>query len=382
MEQGLIPAVVGLSIAMEIVALAALKPQGFGPLILAAFLTVDTAWLGASALFCKAPAVDTLLFGPAVLAGVGTTLASAAAVGAIASILQSVTSVAVGGDVLAAILTSTLLPILAAGTAFSIDLERREKLSRLRATLGSLRRMQIGELFPHTLFQVREYMTSVTSVAEALSLQAQNTPLAEKMGRLRALVQECNAKIGRLMDTMRARATARRAAAPEPFQLADALDEAAKAATELHGAGQVTAIVRCEQVPPLSHDRATVRDLILTVALNASEALGPKGGTIYLEGKMADKLVEVSVSDDGGGIRDELLGEVFNPFFTTKETQGGLGLGLSMARRIAREMGGNLDLATDGSRTVARISFPTDAGLPQVFTGDSTWASRRGSAGK
>ncbi len=380
-EAAMIPAAAGSALLLASAGLGFLKPQGLGPLVTSALLALDAAWLGGAAIWAKAPAADALLAAPAALAGVASGLYPALIVGGIAAAAQAALAITAGGDFPLALLRALMLPATAAGAAFAVDLDRRERLTRLKSALGSLRRMQVGELFPHTLFQVREYMTSVTSVTEGLALQAQDTPLAEKMGRLRSLVQECNAKIGRLMDTMRARATARRAT-PEPFDLAEVLDEAARAATELHGAGAVQAIVRCEAVPPLKHDRGAVRDLVLTIAQNAAEALGPKGGRILVTGKLAENVVEIEVSDDGGGIRDELLGEVFNPFFTTKETQGGLGLGLSMARRIAREMGGNLDLATDGSRTIARLTFPTEAGLPQVFTGDSTWASRRGAAGK
>lgn len=378
----MVPAAAASLLLLLAVGLAAFKPKGAGPLATAALLAADAVWLGAAAVWCKAPAADALLAAPVALAGLASGLLPALIVGALAAGAQAWIAVATGGDVPLALLRAAMLPALGAAAALAVDLDRRERLSRLRAVLGSLRRMQVGELFPHTLFQVREYMTSVTSLTETLALQAQATPLAEKMGRLRTLVQECNAKIGRLMDTMRARATSRRPSAPEPFDLAALLDETARAATELHGGGAVEAIVRCEAVEPLKLDRAVVRDLVLTLAQNAVEALGPTGGRILVAGRLADKLVEVEVSDDGGGIRDELLGEVFNPFFTTKKTQGGLGLGLSMARRIAREMGGNLDLATDGSRTTARLTFPTEAGLPRVFTGDSTWARRRGSAGK
>ncbi|MBI4347073.1 MAG: HAMP domain-containing histidine kinase [Elusimicrobia bacterium] len=362
--------------------LAALKPAGLGGLATAVLLGMDAAWLGVASAWVKAPAADALLAAPAALAGLSSPWPAALVVGAIAAAAQVWASAASGADLVAGVVRALALPPLAAGIALAVDAERRERLQRLKTTLGSLRRLQIAELFQFTLFQVREYMTSVTSVTEGLALQAQQTPLAEKLTRLRALVQEANAKVGRLMDTMRARATSRRAAQAEPFDLRELLEEAARATAELHGGGAVETIVRCESVEPLKLERPVVRDLVVTIAHNAAEALGPKGGTILLAGRVAEKLVEIEVTDQGGGIPDELLGEVFNPFFTTKETQGGLGLGLSMARRIARAIGGNLDLATDGTRTVARLSLPTEAGLPQVFTGDSTWAGRRGSAGK
>lgn len=50
----------------------------------------------------------------------------------------------------------------------------------------------------------------------------------------------------------------------------------------------------------------------------------------------------LSVADTGGGIPGDVLGEMFNPFFTTKEV--GTGLGLTLIRRIVRAHGGHVEV--------------------------------------
>jgi two-component system sensor histidine kinase FlrB len=50
----------------------------------------------------------------------------------------------------------------------------------------------------------------------------------------------------------------------------------------------------------------------------------------------------LSIGDTGGGIPQEIVGEVFNPFFTTKEI--GTGLGLTLVRRIARAHRGRVEV--------------------------------------
>jgi len=74
--------------------------------------------------------------------------------------------------------------------------------------------------------------------------------------------------------------------------------------------------------------------------------------------------VEVSVGDTGGGIPEEILPEVFNPFFTTKEA--GTGLGLTLVRRIARAHGGRVDVDNrPGQGATFRIRLPLVTEAPQ-----------------
>ncbi len=74
-----------------------------------------------------------------------------------------------------------------------------------------------------------------------------------------------------------------------------------------------------------------------------------------------EEWVEVSVGDTGGGIPEGILGEVFNPFFTTKEA--GTGLGLALVRRIARVHGGGVEVDNrPGQGVTFRIRLPMAIG--------------------
>jgi signal transduction histidine kinase len=70
------------------------------------------------------------------------------------------------------------------------------------------------------------------------------------------------------------------------------------------------------------------------------------------------KWVMLSVADTGGGIPREVLGEMFNPFFTTKEV--GTGLGLTLIRRIVRAHGGHVEVDNlPGEGATFRLWLPT-----------------------
>lgn len=81
--------------------------------------------------------------------------------------------------------------------------------------------------------------------------------------------------------------------------------------------------------------------LFLHLLLNAQQALGG-GGTITIEVARKCEWAIASVIDTGRGFRPEVLARAFDPFFTTRREPAGPGLGLSAARQIAHEHGGDL----------------------------------------
>ena len=67
--------------------------------------------------------------------------------------------------------------------------------------------------------------------------------------------------------------------------------------------------------------------------------------------------VVLSIGDTGGGIPEEIVSEIFNPFFTTKDT--GTGLGLALVRRVARGHGGHVEVENrPGEGVTFRLWFP------------------------
>jgi len=77
---------------------------------------------------------------------------------------------------------------------------------------------------------------------------------------------------------------------------------------------------------------------------------------IDLSARLSGEFLDMAVSDDGPGIRAEILPFIFDPFFTSKAD--GVGMGLALARRIALEHGGDIWLdasAAAGARFVLRL---------------------------
>jgi signal transduction histidine kinase len=92
---------------------------------------------------------------------------------------------------------------------------------------------------------------------------------------------------------------------------------------------------------------------------NAIDALGDSGTIRIATAPWEETGVEVTISDDGPGIPDDVQARVFEPFFTTKAIGSGTGLGLDTARRIVRERhDGELRLASRPGATAFTVRLP------------------------
>ena len=81
--------------------------------------------------------------------------------------------------------------------------------------------------------------------------------------------------------------------------------------------------------------------------------------TMWVSTRLAGDAVEIAVRDNGAGIPPELVSKIFNPFFTTKPTNEGAGLGLSLSHEIVRKHGGNITVDSEpGEYTEMRITLP------------------------
>ncbi|HUS26897.1 MAG TPA: ATP-binding protein [Kofleriaceae bacterium] len=109
-------------------------------------------------------------------------------------------------------------------------------------------------------------------------------------------------------------------------------------------------------------DAGQVRQCLINLVRNASEALGAKGsGSVTLRTRSEGDRIVIEVEDDGVGIPSDVLPRLFDPFFSTKE--GGSGLGLALTQQIVKDHGGDLGVqSTLGKGTTFTVSVPAKAG--------------------
>ncbi len=111
-------------------------------------------------------------------------------------------------------------------------------------------------------------------------------------------------------------------------------------------------------VPDFYMDAGRVKQILLNVLKNALEAI-TGGGTIHIttEYKPGDAEMNIRITDTGNGIAKELLPQIFEPFFSTKDR--GMGLGLNIVHNMMKAHHGYFSVGSSpGAGTEVQLSFP------------------------
>jgi signal transduction histidine kinase len=142
--------------------------------------------------------------------------------------------------------------------------------------------------------------------------------------------------------------------------------------------GVSLSVDRDDEPISIDGDPSQIQQLLLNLLLNALDAM-PSGGKLTIAAKTTDGQLELSVADNGEGIRDDMLAKLFTPFSTSKST--GVGLGLGICRRIAVSHGGTLTGANrvTGGGAEFKLFLPLAAErnpTEQTTNSDNTTADR------
>jgi PAS domain S-box-containing protein len=183
------------------------------------------------------------------------------------------------------------------------------------------------------------------------------------------------------------------------IQHLDLSSEVREMATLLRTAISKQAVLAWElasDLPAVSADPTQVRQIVMNLITNASDALGEDGGTITLRTGVAQakdlkddrfgerpgegsepvhgSYVYLEIADTGVGMIQDTLNRIFDPFFSTKFT--GRGLGLAAVMGIVRAHNGLIRIRTEpGHGTSFRVLFPPVAGKARKEEGPSSMRS-------
>jgi signal transduction histidine kinase/ActR/RegA family two-component response regulator len=265
--------------------------------------------------------------------------------------------------------------------ALAADLEQRveERTAKHEAALAQLHESQkietLGQLTGGVAHDFNNLLTPITGALDLL--QRRYSDGDERTRRLlsNALQAADRAKtlVQRLLGFAR-----RQALRTEPVDLAQLLAGMRDLISSSVGP-TIHVQVRCEpDLPPALADPNQLELAILNLCVNARDAM-PQGGhlTILAEGTAVGAMsapriapgfyLRISVIDTGTGMDSATLARAIEPFYSTKETGRGTGLGLSMVHGLAAQLGGGFHLTSavgEGARVDLYLPVAEDASAP------------------
>ncbi len=134
---------------------------------------------------------------------------------------------------------------------------------------------------------------------------------------------------------------------------------------EIENRGITTKTKLARQLTATPIDTTQIQQVLVNLVKNASQAMSTGGTLTLLTGENSDG-VWVSVSDTGGGIPQEQINRIFEPFYTTKKK--GTGLGLMIVQRIVRAHNGRIELESNVDKgTTFRVWLPLHERKPRLL---------------
>ena len=177
--------------------------------------------------------------------------------------------------------------------------------------------------------------------------------------KLERYLDVCKGEIGRLdyIVTQFLQAIRPSPAQLKPTSLNDTVRETLELLRpEIENRGIALKEILARRLPLAPLDSAQIKQVLVNLIKNAIQAM-TKGGVLTLKTDSGVDGVVLTVADTGGGIAQEQINRIFEPFYTTKKK--GSGLGLMIVQRIVREHNGRIELESHvGQGTAFRIWFP------------------------
>ncbi|EGW21471.1 trifunctional serine/threonine-protein kinase/ATP-binding protein/sensor histidine kinase [Methylobacter tundripaludum] len=129
---------------------------------------------------------------------------------------------------------------------------------------------------------------------------------------------------------------------------------------ELSKNGIAVEVDAANDLPAIRCSADSLQQILVNLIINARDALADsRQPQIKIIVRPMEEMLELSVTDNGPGIPQDIQSKIFDPFFTTKPPGKGTGLGLSVIRRLVQDVGGNIQVESIyGHGCCMRLRFP------------------------
>jgi len=247
-----------------------------------------------------------------------------------------------------------------AGVIISVrDITREKKFEQ--QVVQSERLAAMGAMIGGVAHELNNPLTSILGVSELLQ-DSQSTDAGRKQI---AILQQQARRAAEIVHNLTYFATP-----PTPGNTRVNLGDVVERTLNLHSyslrKNSITVdFIREPGLPYVQGDPHQLMQVFLNLILNAEQAIreAREKGTIRIRLGVTGAMVWASFLDDGPGIAPEILGNIFDPFYTTKRPGRGTGLGLSICKSVMKEHNGTVEAANaPGGGAVFTVTLPATGG--------------------
>jgi signal transduction histidine kinase len=234
----------------------------------------------------------------------------------------------------------------------------RHNLQRMQHELLRTERLAtIGQMAAFVSHDLRHPLTAVLGNAEFLCESGLNQEQREELySEIRRAVEQMTDLIESLLEFSHSR---------ESLQTGfHSVRETVEGAIDLVRSRiqfqRIEMSVSCNGACETLFDRRKLERVFVNLLLNSCEFVSPETGVVHVTVSESDEAIEVRIQDNGPGIADAIRERLFQPFVSHGK-QNGIGLGLTIAKKILQDHGGDIRLErTQPGRTIFRLTLPKE----------------------
>ena len=237
-------------------------------------------------------------------------------------------------------------------TAQKQAIENQQKLQRQLSHAQKLE--SLGRLAGGVAHNFRNILQAVLGNSQFLQMAYSQDALLQKITRI---INESVRKGSNFIDSLLKFSRQDVEKEMLPINLKDVLDEAYRIISNTFD-HRIKIVTKIEDSLPMRGDHLSLNQVFINLCNNARDAM-PGGGELTIEAKKDTEKVMVTISDTGCGMDEEIVKNIFDPFYTTKDIGEGTGLGLSITHGIIEEHTGTVSVSSQPNKgTKFTISFP------------------------
>ena len=221
--------------------------------------------------------------------------------------------------------------------------------------MASKRRADIGDLAATIAHELRNPLAAIHAAAYNIRKKADSPELRSHIETLNKKVDESSQIINNLLQYAKIKLPQF-----ENVRLCEQIEEAVLAAKSRFSPRHAPVSFKCglRRDFAVEMDPFQIKLVFVNILVNGFQALPERNGRININVKMAgDNSVAVSFEDNGRGISKEILGKIFDPFYTSKAK--GTGLGLTISNELVRLHNGRIDVkSARRGKTTFTVTLP------------------------